>query len=102
MLSPGYGEIKERLIRLGHMGPAADSLTPVVALAALGRGLADLGCEVEIGDGLEEALGELAARPRDPPAFEIHCPATIAEAGELSSAWATTPRLSRAAPSCCW
>ena len=60
MLSPGYGELKERLIRLGHMGPAADSLTPVVALAALGRGMADLGVEVDIGDGLEEALAELA------------------------------------------
>jgi pyridoxamine---pyruvate transaminase len=60
MLSPGYGELKERLIRLGHMGPAADSLTPVVALAALGRGLADLGVEVDVGDGLEQALAELA------------------------------------------
>jgi pyridoxamine---pyruvate transaminase len=60
MLSPGYGELKERLIRLGHMGPAADSLTPVVALAALGRGMADLGVEVDIGDGLDAALAELA------------------------------------------
>jgi pyridoxamine--pyruvate transaminase len=60
MLSPGYGDLKERLIRLGHMGPAADSLTPVVALSALGRGMADLGVEVEIGDGLEAALAELA------------------------------------------
>ena len=42
------------------MGPAADSLTPVVALAALGRGMADLGVEVDIGDGLEKALAELA------------------------------------------
>ena len=56
MLSPGYGELKERLIRLGHMGPAAASLTPVVALAALGRGLADLGSEVTIGDGVDAAL----------------------------------------------
>jgi pyridoxamine--pyruvate transaminase len=60
MLSPGYGELKERLLRLGHMGPAADSLTPVVALAALGRGMVDLGVELEIGDGLEAALAELA------------------------------------------
>jgi pyridoxamine---pyruvate transaminase len=61
MLSPGYGELKERLIRLGHMGPAACSLTPVVALAALGRGMADLGVEVSIGEGLDAALRELAA-----------------------------------------
>ncbi len=60
MLSPGYGELKERLFRLGHMGPAADSLTPVVALAALGRGLADLGVDVRLGDGLDAALQVLA------------------------------------------
>lgn len=60
MLSPGYGELKERLFRLGHMGPAADSLTPVVALAALGRGLADLGVDVRLGEGLDAALQVLA------------------------------------------
>jgi pyridoxamine--pyruvate transaminase len=60
MLSPGYGELKGRLFRLGHMGPAAASLTPVLALAALGRGLADLGLEVTIGEGLDAALRELA------------------------------------------
>jgi pyridoxamine--pyruvate transaminase len=61
MLSPGYGELKERLIRLGHMGPAAASLTPIVALAALGRGLADLGVEVRIGQGLDAALEVLSS-----------------------------------------
>ena len=63
MLSPGYGELKERLIRIGHMGPAADSLTPVVALSALGRGLADLGADVAIGDGVEAALEVLSSQP---------------------------------------
>ena len=90
MLSPGYGELKERLIRLGHMGPAAASLTPVVAVAALGRGMADLGVDVRVGDGLEAALEALAAdeasvttgRVRLPP-FEIHTPATLDEAGAL-------------------
>jgi pyridoxamine--pyruvate transaminase len=61
MLSPGFGELKERLFRLGHMGPAADSLTPVVALSALGRGLADHGVPVAVGEGVEAALGVLAA-----------------------------------------
>ena len=61
MLSPGYGELKERLIRVGHMGPAAASLTPVVALAALGRGFADLGVEVRIGEGLDAALEVLSS-----------------------------------------
>jgi pyridoxamine--pyruvate transaminase len=60
MLSPGYGEIKHKLVRLGHMGPAARSLNPVVALAAFGRGLADLGAKVDIGSGVEAALEVLS------------------------------------------
>ena len=40
MLSGGYGELKEKLVRLGHMGPASRSLYPLVAVSALGRGLA--------------------------------------------------------------
>ncbi len=60
MLSPGYGEIKQKLVRLGHMGPAARSLNPVVALSAYGRGLADLGARVDIGAGVEAALEVLS------------------------------------------
>jgi pyridoxamine--pyruvate transaminase len=60
MLSPGYGELKEKVIRLGHMGPAARSLNPVVALSALGRGLADHGVAVAVGEGVEAALEVLA------------------------------------------
>ena len=60
MLSPGYGEIKEKLVRLGHMGGAARSLNPVVALAAFGRGLADLGAHLDIGSGVEAALDVLS------------------------------------------
>jgi pyridoxamine--pyruvate transaminase len=63
MLSPGYGELKERLVRLGHMGPAARSLYPVVALTALGRGLADLGVAVAVGDGVDAALDVLSEAP---------------------------------------
>jgi aspartate aminotransferase-like enzyme len=42
------------------MGPAARSLNPVIALGALGRGLADLGVAVAIGEGVEAALAVLA------------------------------------------
>jgi pyridoxamine--pyruvate transaminase len=65
MLSGGYGELADKLFRIGHMGPAADSLNPVVAVAALGRGLKDLGADVQIGAGVEatlEAIGEAAER----------------------------------------
>ena len=69
MLSGGYGELADKLFRIGHMGPAADSLNPVVALGALGRGLKDLGIDVQIGDGLEAALeviGRAAERTASP------------------------------------
>jgi pyridoxamine--pyruvate transaminase len=60
MLSGGYGELADKLFRIGHMGPAADSLNPVVAIAALGRGLKDLGAEVSIGAGVEATLDAIA------------------------------------------
>ena len=64
MLSPGYGDLRERLIRLGHMGPAARSLNPVVALSAFSQGLRDLGVDVSVGEGVEAAL-DVLAQPTD-------------------------------------
>ena len=61
MLSGGYGELADKLFRIGHMGPAADSLYPVVAISALGRGLKDLGADVRIGDGVEATLDVIGA-----------------------------------------
>lgn len=61
MLSGGYGELLHKLIRIGHMGVTARSLTPIVGLTALGRGLADMGVPVRIGDGVDAALEVLAA-----------------------------------------
>ena len=58
MISHGQGA--GNLVRIGHMGPSANSLSPVVGLAALGRTLADLGADVRIGEGLEAALAVLA------------------------------------------
>jgi pyridoxamine--pyruvate transaminase len=60
MLSGGYGELADKLFRIGHMGPAADSLNPVVGLSALGRGLKDVGVDVQIGAGVEAALEAIA------------------------------------------
>ncbi len=60
MLSGGYGELKHELVRLGHMGPASRSLNPLVAVAALGRGLADLGAGVDIGAGTAATLEVLS------------------------------------------
>ena len=63
MLSGGYGELKPKLIRIGHMGVAARSLNVVVGLSALGRTLADLGAPVRTGEGVEAAL-EVLSQPR--------------------------------------
>jgi pyridoxamine---pyruvate transaminase len=62
MISAGQGA--GNLVRIGHMGPSARSLYPVVGLAALGQTLLDLGAQVDIGSGVEAALAELSqARP---------------------------------------
>jgi pyridoxamine---pyruvate transaminase len=60
MISGGQGA--GNLVRIGHMGPTARSLYPVVGLAALGRTLVDLGASVDVGAGLEAALEVLSAR----------------------------------------
>ena len=59
MLSGGQGA--GNLVRIGHMGPSASGLNPVVGLIALGRSLADLGTAVRIGAGVEAALALLAS-----------------------------------------
>lgn len=58
MISGGQGA--GNLVRIGHMGVTARSLYPLVGLAALGRGLADLGVPVSLGAGLEAAMEVLA------------------------------------------
>lgn len=63
MLSGGHGA--GNLVRIGHMGVTANTMYPVVGVAALGRGLADLGVAVDIGGGVEAALSVLSAGPRD-------------------------------------
>jgi pyridoxamine--pyruvate transaminase len=64
MLSGGYGELRDRLFRIGHMGPAAESLYPLVAVSALGRGLADLGVPLDTGAGAAALLEVLSGEFR--------------------------------------
>jgi pyridoxamine--pyruvate transaminase len=66
MISGGQGA--GNLIRIGHMGPTARSLYPVVGLAAVGRTLIDLGAAVDLGAGIEAALAELSEAK---PALEL-------------------------------
>jgi pyridoxamine--pyruvate transaminase len=58
MISGGQGA--GNLVRIGHMGPSARSLYPVVGIAALGQTLLDLGVQVEVGAGVEAALAALS------------------------------------------
>jgi pyridoxamine---pyruvate transaminase len=62
MLSGGQGA--GNLVRIGHMGPTANGLNPVVGLMALGRSLEDLGVSVRLGEGVEAALAHLAPMPK--------------------------------------
>jgi pyridoxamine--pyruvate transaminase len=55
------GQGAGNIIRIGHMGATARSMYPIIGLAALGRGLLDLGVQVDVGGGLEAALAALSA-----------------------------------------
>lgn len=59
MLSTGQGA--GNLIHIGHMGPAAPGMHQIVALAALGAGLTNLGATVDLGAGIEAAMRVLGA-----------------------------------------
>lgn len=58
MISGGQGA--GNLVRIGHMGPTARGLHPVIGVAALGRSLVDLGFDAHVGDGVEAALEVLS------------------------------------------
>jgi aspartate aminotransferase-like enzyme len=61
MISPGYGELNQKLFRLSHMGPGQVHPTVLVAqLAIFERALADMGHPVQLGAGVGAALAELA------------------------------------------
>ena len=59
MLSGGQGELAGRVIQIGHMGPSAYPLSPVIALTALGRALRGFGVKADVGAAVEAALAAL-------------------------------------------
>lgn len=61
-----HANMKAAVFRIGHMGPAATSLHPVVALTALGKGLRDFGVTVDIGAGVEASIEVLGAAVEQP------------------------------------
>jgi pyridoxamine--pyruvate transaminase len=54
------GETAGALVHIAHMGPTANTMYPVVGLAALGQTLLDLGAEVDVGAGVAAAMAALA------------------------------------------
>jgi pyridoxamine--pyruvate transaminase len=59
MLSGGQGELAGIVLQIGHMGPAAYPLSPVIALVAIGRALRALGAKADIGGAVEAAVTAL-------------------------------------------
>lgn len=56
MISGGYGELTDSLLRIGHMGPTAHPIFAAVAISAVGQTLRDLGVDVHVGAGVEAAM----------------------------------------------
>jgi pyridoxamine--pyruvate transaminase len=59
MLSGGQGDLAGTVLQIGHMGPGAFPLGPVIAITALGRALRALGAKPDIGAGVEAAVAAL-------------------------------------------
>jgi len=59
MLSGGQGDLAGTVLQIGHMGPGAYPLGPVIAITALGRALRALGAKADIGAGVEAAVAAL-------------------------------------------
>jgi pyridoxamine--pyruvate transaminase len=60
-LSCGDGDLAGKIMRIGHMGPTAEPMYSVIALAALGAALRSQGHMVDVGAGLEAALAVVDA-----------------------------------------
>ena len=63
MLSGGQGDLAGTVLQIGHMGPGAYPLSPVIAVTALGRALRALGADADIGAAVEAAVSALEPRP---------------------------------------
>ena len=58
--SAGRGQTLGKLIRIGHMGPVANPIYAVAAVAALGGALKSLGHKADAGAGVEAVLAEIS------------------------------------------
>lgn len=58
-LSAGRAETYDKLIRIGHMGPVAEPIYALTAIAAFGAALRHHGRNADVGAGIEAAMAEL-------------------------------------------
>jgi pyridoxamine--pyruvate transaminase len=72
MISPGYGELKGKLFRLGHMASAAHPTVVALQLAMLERTLDDIGYPVTLGAGVGAALDALKGWDDSTGALPVH------------------------------
>ena len=61
MLSAGRGETEGRLIRIGHMGPTAQPMYALIAVAALGGAMQSEGIDVDVGSGMAAVQARIDA-----------------------------------------
>jgi pyridoxamine---pyruvate transaminase len=66
MLSAAAGALAGKVITIGHMGPGAYPLSPVIALTALGRALRGSGVKADIGTAVRQPSRR--STPRSYPA----------------------------------
>jgi pyridoxamine--pyruvate transaminase len=70
MLSGGQGDLAGTVLQIGHMGPGAYPLGPVIAVTALGRALRALGAKPDIGAGVEAAVAALEDQESGSPSTD--------------------------------
>ena len=61
VFSGGFGATAGKVLRVGHMGPAAEPIYATTAITAMGGALRKLGRRVDVGAGIEAALAVIAA-----------------------------------------
>lgn len=52
-------ETYDKLIRIGHMGPVAESIYAIAAIAAFGAAIRQHGIVADVGGGIEAAMAEI-------------------------------------------
>lgn len=59
VLTPGGGSLRDVMVRIDHMGPAAEPRTALAGVAGLGGALHDLGVDVDVGAGVAATVEAL-------------------------------------------